>query len=222
MLLVDFQVLARDGFSDDERRNIRRLLHIGETIRWFLKECDPPIKAPFSKLVVSLQNTENPALRDRSTKSTLLLNVMMVQVPSSYTLIASEYPKLRKHVFDAIETALREISAQAGWRDARLEEWVRSHRVGTTFHHRIERLSRRDARRRIQFDVYLDVTEVDTTVRARVTYEDGRPASEQVLAHRDVPELLEYFFPARAVRVRDGYFELLDNKKQTVVRVASS
>lgn len=218
MRLKDFQILAQYGFSPAELSINRRLIHIFECVR--LDLLATRVEAPFVKIAISLVNGDNPRLAGRDARIGSITDIAIAEVPSHYSILSAEYGVFREHVFGCVDVGLVLLQNVPGWRSVdrlALSGIVRNVRSGERIcRRRLSSLSKRDAKRDCRLEVDLTVTETEASVIATVSNKAGTKLIETVVAHRDVPDYVEDFFPAKRTRVVPHGFDILDKRGEVL------
>ncbi len=216
MIFVDFGVVASSGFKEPVAINWR-CAHIAEAVRMELARRQR-IHAPFAKLVFELSNTEAAV----STPPTMLDldGIGIVGASAAESVLLGEYEAFRQHLHTSLLTALDGIPEESSWDPASLVAILGDiAEREIIFHYHLETLSKRDRRTGRRVDVYHDMTEHETTLRAVITDRDGTFLREEVVAADSQPLPLVLFFPVVSTILQDGDLIFRDRRKEPIAIV---
>ncbi len=178
--------------------------------RWSLSP-RRPIEAPFAKLNILMYN------EDSDRPKPLPFNVdgiAEVWVPAAGPALLGEYTTFRSHLHEILMRGVAETTKAFDW-DATplteiLEDIAGRKRV---FHYRIERFSKTDRKTARRVELYHEMTEDVTLLRAEILDKDGDLLREVVVAQDNHPLPLDLFFPVKSVVLRDGCMIFRDRWK---------
>lgn len=216
MKLIDFAIIAEAGFSDKETVN-HRCLHIAEAVRMELS-IRPPLHAPFRKIVVELYNTTEAS----PTKNKLVHvgSVVEVRAGVAESAVFADDNNFRCHLLDAIERGIKEISEVLGLPFQGIKEILDSIRGREqVFHYQLQALSKKDRATCRRIEVFVDMTERDSVLKAIVYSADRQVIKEEIVAAYQQPMPLEYFFPVASTIIRDGFMIFRDANRETIGKI---
>lgn len=215
MKLIDFAIIAEAGFSDEVAVN-RRCLHIAEAVRMELG-IRPPIHAPFRKIVVNLHNPEASTTKN---KFVCAGSVVEVRAEVAESVVFSDYNKFRPHLLDTVEQGVGEISEVLGWPFQEVKEILDSIRGREqVFHYHLRSLSKRERATDRRIEVFVDMTERNSTLKAIVYTANCQVVKEEIVAANQQPMPLEYFFPVVSTMIRDGFMIFRDANRKTICKI---
>jgi hypothetical protein len=183
----------------------RQLVPVGEAVRYQLGRTH--IVAPFAKLVVST----GPSPGFSSDTAALALNIADCYIPDALDgLEKADQATARQTARRLAVRALDAIQRVAPWPDGDLREIIDAQAAhGGLYRVTWKKLLRDRSRKR----VYATVLEFDETV-SRVVVEcrdrTGKTMGTAIVAEKDGPVPLEFFFKPRDARLTEGRVDYLD------------
>ncbi len=174
----------------------------------------PYIQAPFSKLNIELYN-ESDSARKRCPFN--VDGIALVSAAASESALLGDYNRFRSHAQSAMLQGVEEAALVFDWDASSFLEILND--IGsreTVCHYHLERLSKKDRKTGRRIDLYYDMTERESVLRAVVSDRNGNRLKEEVIAADYHPLPLHVVFPLRSTVLRDGHMIFRDRDGMSI------